>query len=121
MRKLVMLLLLFAGSCNKYDLPKCEFDDATQDLIWLKDIIEEREANPTDDMMYCYIVQGKLNKRPVFVLGDCNPLVNKVIFVLDCEGNAIEEDGRKIGANEVDIKNQKIIWQPENFACDLDL
>jgi len=108
-------------SCSKYDLPKCDFKDATQDLLWLKEIIDDRNANPTTDMGYCYIVQAKLKRKTIFILADCNPEIDKITFVLNCEGNNLQDDeGRNIGVSEVDLKDEKIIWQPLDFACDLN-
>ncbi|MFS4492992.1 hypothetical protein [Maribacter sp. 2308TA10-17] len=123
MKKTLLLLFVFCliNSCSKYDIPKCDFDDATQDLLWLKDIISEREANPTEYMRYCYISQAKLKRKTVFILGDCNPAINKIIFVLDCEGNPLQDkDGRNIGVSEVNLKDQKNIWQPDDFACEMN-
>jgi len=125
MKKLLLLLpmIFFFYGCSKddYDLPKCKFDNAAQDLVWLKAIIDDREASPTEDMKYCYIEQAKLNRKTVFIFMDCNPLVNKAIFVIDCEGNPIlKDDGsRELTAPEVTLKKRKIIWRPKDFACNL--
>ena len=116
------LFLLAILSCSKdeYNLPKCEFNDATQDLAWLKGIIEDRESNPTEDMKYCWIEQAKLNGKTVFIFEDCNPLINKAILVMDCEGNAIKDkDGKEIYARVVTLRDQRIIWKPVDFACNL--
>lgn len=123
MRKILLLLtvLYLLSSCSKddFDLPRCKFNDATQDLPWLKSIIQDREANPTDDMKYCYIEQAKLKRKPVFVLGDCNPLVNKAVYVLDCEGNIVKnEDDEEVYAVDADLKDRRIIWKPTDFVCD---
>jgi len=124
MKKTLLVLTVFFvfSSCSKddLDLPRCKFNNATQDLPWLRSIIEDREANPTEEMKYCYIEQAKLKRKPVFVLGDCDPLVNKAVFILDCEGNIVKnEDDEEVYAVEVDLKNRKIIWKPTDFACSL--
>ncbi len=109
----------FITSCSKYDIPKCDFGDATQDLQWLKNIIEEREVNPTEDMLYCYISQAKLKTKTVFIFGDCNPFVDKVTFIIDCEGKTIKnKDGNNITVGEVSLKNERMIWKPDDFGCD---
>lgn len=123
MKKVIPLIFVFIllNSCNKYDIAKCDFDDATQDLLWLKDIIDEREANPTEEMFYCYIVQAKLKGKVVFIFEDCNPLIDKVSFLLDCEGEPIKnKDGENIGTGEVGLEDQRIIWKPDDFGCDLN-
>ena len=72
-------------------------------------------------MRYCYISQATLKRKPVFVLGDCNPAIDKITFVLNCEGNPIQDkDGRNIGISEVDLKDQKMIWRPADFGCDIN-
>lgn len=115
----LILVFYFFSSCSKYDIAKCDFDNATQDLLWLKDIIDEREANPIQDMRYCYISQAKLQRKTVFILGDCNPSIDKVTFIIDCEGEPIKnEDGENITVGEVDLKNEQMIWRPDDFGCD---
>jgi len=121
MKRVYIFLLIFGvfNSCSKYDLPKCSFDDATEDLLWLKDIIDEREANPDENMMYCFITQATLKRKTVFVLGDCNPAIDKITFVLNCDGNPLQDgEGRNISVSEVNLENQKAIWLPADFACD---
>lgn len=118
---LILPILCLFYSCNKYDIPKCDFGDSTKGLLWLKAIIDEREANPTEEMRYCYISQAKLKRRTVFVFGDCNPVIDKVTFVIDCEGNTItDKDGENIVLGEVDLKDERIIWKPDAFGCDVN-
>lgn len=123
MKRVILLIFVFTflSSCNKYDIPKCDFDDATQDLLWLKDIIDEREANPTEDMIYCYIVQANLKRKAVFIFEDCNPEIDKFSFLLDCEGEPIKnKDGENIRTGEAGLKDERIIWKPDDFGCDLN-
>lgn len=124
MNKILLILPIFYlfYSCNKYDIPKCDFEDPTEDLLWLKAIIDKREANPTESMRYCFISQAKLKRRTVFIFGDCNPSINKETFVIDCEGETIKnKDGENIVVSGVDLKGEKGIWQPEDFACGASL
>jgi len=112
------------GSSIRYELVRviskitvaCSFDNAVEDLDWLRFEIRRRELNPTTDMKYCYIAQGEIQDEPVFIYWDCNPVVNKVVVVYDCIGSSkgyLGEDSIKLE----DLKNLKIIWQPDNFAC----
>ncbi|MFK7811023.1 MAG: hypothetical protein AB8B59_00925 [Maribacter sp.] len=122
MRKAILFFMITCClySCNKYDIPKCDFDDATQDLLWLKDIIDERNANPTEEMFYCYISQGKLKRKTVFIFGDCNPAIDKATFVIDCEGEPIKnKDGENIIWTQGSLKDLRVIWKPDDFGCDL--
>jgi len=119
---LILPILCLFYSCNKYDIPKCDFGDPAEDLLWLKAIIDEREANPTEDMVYCYIVQGKLKRKTVFVFMDCNPSIDKATFVVNCEGDTVKDkNGSNLEVSEVNLKDEKVIWQPEDFACDPSL
>lgn len=121
MNKMLFLVLCFLllVSCNKYDIPKCSFNDATQELLWLKEIIDGRNANPTEDMRYCYVVQAKFKRKIVFLFNDCNPAIDKAVFLIDCEGNPVQNsDGENIGAGRDELKDWQIIWQPIDFRCD---
>jgi len=123
MQKIVLLVLIYllSCSCNTYDLPKCTFNDATQELSWLKEIIDNRNANPTEDMKYCYITQARNKRKTVFVFNDCNPTIFKTPQIYNCEGNIITKaDGENVGVNDIKLKNERIIWQPVDFVCKLN-
>lgn len=94
----------------------CEFENPSRDLDWLRFEIQEREANITEDTKYCYITQAEVNQQPVFVFWDCNPVIAKIIPVVDCLGNTLSFLGDSISLD--DLKNQKIVWQPEIFVCE---
>ena len=120
-RALLISILLLINSCSKYDIPKCDFEDATQDLPWLKVIIDEREVNPTADMKYCYISQAELKQKTVFIFNDCNPAIDKVVFLVDCEGEPVKnKKGENVGTGVNGFKDERIIWKPVDFACDLN-
>ncbi len=112
------------GSSLKYELIRviskvavtCSFDNAVEDLDWLRFEINQRELNPTEDMKYCYIAQAEIQNEPVFLYWDCNPIINKVILVYDCVGSIIGYLGNDNIKFE-DLENMKIIWQPDNFVC----
>lgn len=70
------------------------------------------------DMVYCYVVQGKYKNRTVFRFEDCNPVIDKAVFTLNCDGNSIESTEESFSTQ--DIKNLTIIWKPENFACSVE-
>lgn len=114
----LLVLVFCAYSCSDSDdtiIPACNINNPIEDLQWLKAEVDRRNNNPTEDMKYCYIVQGTLNGEDTFVYGDCNPLVDKAIFFLNCEGNAINTQDNPIGFD--DLQNKVIIWKPRNFAC----
>ncbi len=123
MKKIVVLFFfaLFLLVCCSNDddnvRPACGVLNPVQDLAWLKSEIERRNANPSEDMKYCYIVQATLNAQDVFIYEDCNPLIDKAIFILDCEGNAI--DTSDSSNSFADLESRKVIWKPRDFVCDL--
>lgn len=116
------------GSSIKYELIRiiskevvvCDFNNPVEDLDWLRFEIQQRELNPTEDMKYCYITQGEVNNKPVFLYWDCNPVINKVIPVHDCLGNVLSFLGGDTISIE-DVKNQKIVWKPDGFLCNPSL
>ncbi|PRX57953.1 DUF4377 domain-containing protein [Flagellimonas meridianipacifica] len=94
----------------------CEFEEPATDLEWLRIEIERRELNINEQTKYCYISQAEYEGEPVFLYFDCNPVINKVIPVLDCLGTSIGF----LGDSEIDqneLSDLKIIWQPDDFAC----
>lgn len=115
---LLLLVLFLTISCSSDDIsiiPACGVDNPSQELDWLKSEIDRRNANPGEDMKYCYIVQARLNGQDVFIYEDCNPLIDKAVFILDCEGNSIETSGNSFA----DLENRSVIWKPSDFVCEL--
>lgn len=97
-------------------LVECNFSDPVKDLDWLRFEIDKREANPTEGMKYCFITQGELDGKAVFVYWDCNPFVNKIFLVYDCLGGSLGYLGNA-SINPDEIEGQKIVWQPPGFLC----
>lgn len=116
-----LLISLFFLACSGDDdnaLKVCGVDRPTEQLAWLSQEIEEREQNGTEDTKYCYITQGKWNDQPVFIYYDCNPVINKVFPVFDCEGETLGSLGTGIPFDE--ISEECTIWLPQDFACLVD-
>ena len=117
---IISILLLSIYSCSDTDdtvISACGVDKPLLELGWLKAEIGRRAENPSDEMKYCYIVQGSLAGNDVFIYQDCNPFINKAIFVLDCQGNALQPQG-EINLNS--IEDTIVIWKGTNFACNLN-
>lgn len=120
--KKAILLVLFTSflflSCSDDDdilLPACGVNNAIQNLEWLKAEIDRRNANPTEDMKYCYIVQAKLDGEDVFIYEDCNPLIDKAIPFFNCEGTIINTQDNPIGLDN--LRDKMIIWKRTDFVC----
>jgi len=116
--------ITFLVSCGSDDdvfslaIAGCGVENPLEQLTWLKAEVERRAENQNAEMKYCYIVQGKLEGNTVFIYEDCNPLVDKAIFILNCEGNSLDADGF---ATSNIVENKKIIWRTDNFACTTDI
>ncbi len=110
------------NACTDKDgntLPACGVNNPTEDLAWLKAEIDRRNETLTKDMKYCYIVQAELNGQDVFIYEDCNPLINKAIFILTCEGTEIDTQESALAFEQ--LKNKTIIWKGNDFACQINL
>lgn len=115
----ILVALLVLQSCSDDDdmiRPACGVDNPAKELSCLRTEINNREANITEDTKYCYITQGEYKGQTVFVYRDCNPLIDKGIPILDCDGNWIDRTEENRFALS-DLENQIIIWKPAVFVC----
>lgn len=115
----VLVALLVLQSCSDDDgmiRPACGVDNPAKELSWLRTEINNREGNITEDTKYCYITQAEFKGQTVFVYQDCNPLIDKGIPILDCDGNWIDRTEENRFALR-DLENQIIIWKPAVFVC----
>ncbi|WP_422083855.1 hypothetical protein [Ulvibacterium sp.] len=115
-----LFALLSCSNDNDIIRPACGVDNPAKELSWLKTEIDNREANITEDTKYCYITQADYKGQTVFVYQDCNPLIDKGIPILDCEGNWIDRTEENRFALR-DLENQIIIWRPALFVCEPEL
>jgi hypothetical protein len=108
-----MIGILLLGSCNEKDDPTtCGGENPTEDLAWLKSLIENSESDGLAE--YAYLIQATYKGRTVFSMASCCPFCRSVPLILDCQGNVVED----VSLNE--LENQQVIWRPENSVCNLD-
>jgi hypothetical protein len=62
---------------------------------------------------YGYVEVAKLNGNTVFIIKNCDPLVNYVPAVYDCTGNQIDYTSQL----ERNLSDIKIAWRDENSKC----
>ena len=116
------------GSSFAYDLVliisreafACTFENPVQDLEWLQTEISFREANPNEELQYCYITQASIDGNPVFVYRDCNPFIDKIDPVFNCFGvflGFVGDEGVEFSA----LADEKLVWSPNTFSCILNL
>ncbi|KAA3436139.1 DUF6970 domain-containing protein [Rufibacter hautae] len=104
------LLCVFAlTSCEEEPMYKtCVVANPTQELEWLRVKVQELEKS-----QYCQFVQsGHWKGRTVFVLGNCDPLINSISSVYDCDGNLLCYGGDETCPDfSKEVKNLKIVWK----------
>ncbi len=115
MRRTFLLIVCAAilFSCNENEGPSaCGVENPVEDLPWLKSSIQETESSAL--AQYAYLIQGTYKGQTVFSMGSCCPYCLTLVVILDCQGNVIEDAALQ------EVKNQKIIWRPENSTCTID-
>ena len=106
-------------ACNiDLDDSICTTTDPGSELVWLKEEIVRRKADTNDIAKYFYITQATYNSQMVFVYDDCCAICNTAIFVYNCAGDRIGQVNADI--QREDIKNPKIIYEPQDFACQVN-
>ena len=126
MRKLLVLLVLVCIStisCNNDDdsvSNTCNVSNPVEDLDWLKEKIEELEQTEPESLKYLYFSEQNYKNQTIFVLYNCDPLINYFPLVYNCEGNNPDilktEDFFKFIALK---EGGGIIWKPSTSACNL--
>lgn len=115
MKSFLLFLLssaFFLGCADSENPTSCGVENPVEDLAWIKEAIEESSSNGLSQ--YSYLIQGSYKGETVFSWGSCCPFCNFAVIVTDCQGNLIED------ASISEVKNQKIIWKPENSVCTFD-
>jgi hypothetical protein len=118
MKKLIPLLFLMLclGSCKECEGPTvCGTENPTEDLAWLKNLINEIKGNSFSK--YNYIVQATYEGRTVFLVQNCCPFCATIVPVYDCEGNNLGYLTGENGINPEKLRGEKVIWKPENSEC----
>jgi len=116
----ILVVFLIALSCDSDDdnqfKNSCAVDNPVEDLEWLKAEIERRNQNINDDSKYCYISHFIYNNQSIFIYGDCDPRVDKIILVYNCSGESIGFIGDGNFPMET-LTEGNIIWKTNNFVC----
>ncbi len=116
----LFFIFVLISSCTDSDddaLSGCGLENPRQDLAWLRKRIAEMANSDSPDVKYCYVVQGTYENNTVFRFEDCNPLIDKAVFTLNCEGERIDENSSALSL--MNLENPQIIWRPLNFACEV--
>ena len=120
--KLLFVALFFVACSDDgfvfFELQACNTDNALTELDWLRQEIQKRSKDFSEDAKYCYITMASARGQTVFLYKDCNPLIDKVIPIFDCQGNELGFLGDEDFQFKV-IEDERIIFSPPNFACQL--
>jgi len=87
-RSFLILLIALIGlnsSCEKSASQLCGGDDPEKSLPWLKNEIERLSTS-----QFCYSFSRSTYKnQTVFILANCDPNVDSIPFLYDCDGNKL--------------------------------
>jgi hypothetical protein len=94
----------------------CSVNKPVEDLAWLKAEVKRLEQSTSDVAKYFYIQQAEYNQQTIFIYNNCCPVCNTIVPVYNCQGELLFylSDNPEEAKN---IKNAKIIWKPNGFAC----
>ncbi|MCW3787629.1 hypothetical protein [Plebeiibacterium sediminum] len=110
---LALIISVTFNSCDKADdndkVDICDVSNPAEDIPWLKNAIDDVKEDE-----YAYYVKAVYNGATVFYYGNCNPVVDYISIVQNC-------DGDNLGfTNEFydDLTDISVIWKHENSKCD---
>ena len=98
MKKLIVLLMVatlaLQSACEQSSsdslalqssVDRCGGTQPAKTLPWLKNEIEKLSSSP-----FCYsIARSTYKNETVFILSNCDPNVNSIPFLFDCDGNKL--------------------------------
>jgi len=79
------------------------------DQVWLDKTIADLEKSSLKE--YFYIARADYEGMCVTYVNNCCPTCNTAIIVYHCDGTRFEN------AEVTKLKNESIVWKPDNFAC----
>ncbi len=111
------MVLLFLGtaitSCDE-ESNLCAGENPVENLDWLKELVAEATVNP-EQAKYEYYKRALYKGDIIFYYGNCNPAINYVASVYNCEGKLIGyiEDFYD------DLVDMDVVWKAEDTLCTL--
>jgi hypothetical protein len=99
-------------SCEDDDCPvfdnTCNVSNPAVELDWLKQAI-----NDVKEDEYSYFVMATYQGETVFYYGNCNPLVDYISFIQNCNGEIIGNTNDFMG----ELTDITIIWKHKDSEC----
>ena len=84
---LITLIIVMGGNsaCKKSSSQLCGGNNPDKNLPWLKKEIEDLSSSP-----FCSSISRSTYKnQTVFILSNCDPNVDSIPFIFDCNGNKL--------------------------------
>ncbi|QHL88642.1 hypothetical protein GU926_14880 [Nibribacter ruber] len=106
---LCLLFLVAFSSCELEEVKRtCDVARPTENIKWLRERVQELERSNR-----CQVVrQGTYNGHSVFVIGSCEPGVNSINSVYDCEGSLLCFNGDETCPDfDKEVKDLRVIWK----------
>ncbi len=112
MRLSVFLLFLSFSffSCEKDYDNTCNVLNPAEEITWLKEAID----NVKEDE-YSYYVMADYDGETVFYYVNCDPLVNYVSIVTNCNGDNLGQ----LNNLQDELTNMTVLWKHEASKCNL--
>lgn len=108
LRVLCLLLLFSFTACEEEQIQQtCTVANPAQNIAWLKSKTQELQTSE-----FCQVVQrGSLKGRSVFVIQNCDPSINAIQTVYDCDGNIICYSGDDTCPNfDSEVDQLVVVW-----------
>lgn len=112
---------MFLMQCDTAPLKTtCGVSNPAEELPWLKTKIDDLKQTGLYELGQVYVWQIEYNGETYFVLDNCCPNCNSVLSIYTC-------DGEDVSSNQTisdyiysyDKSINDVIWNPENFSCNL--
>ena len=98
----------------------CNVQNPVTELAWLSDRIEE--INQSAGSEHFYVQSAQYLTQDVFIIENCCPdCLTLPPPVYNCEGTLLGRVGTgKDDINPSLLKNETIVWKPDNFTCNVE-
>lgn len=111
----ILIISLFLISCDKYENNnRCNVSNPVEDLEWLKLKIAEINQGDEDLSSYAYFMTATYKGETVFYYGNCNPLINYVSMVQNCNGDTLGNTNDLYSK----MSNTTVLWKHKKSKCD---
>ena len=112
-----LTVCLFA--CESDEPPMgCGVGRPAEELAWLREDIQQKEASPEEYTKYQHIAQAEYEGSTVFLYLNCDPSANSVVQVFDCGGEQVGILGDREGDVPFSmLVNATTLWRSEDSEC----